>query len=131
MSSNPVESLINTLAFKGITRGGVVAMEKLLQQGYAVALEAGSPAHSYFLKRLTEIAQADGVIDAWLIAISMTMFAQGIAIGRGDTEIDEYHVEEAEAGLCHHYPTCQKMRLMNFVEALEMIINPEATAGGT
>ena len=115
-------SVVQILGFKGVQEGGITRLDQLFAEGYAAAKENKFPAHSYFRSRLEDIMKSEGIIDAWLVAICLTTFAQGIAVGRGTEVIEDRDVETARLSLCGQWPDCQMMRLQGFVDALEEMI---------
>jgi hypothetical protein len=125
MINRPTDQIVQTLAFKGVEDAALRPFESLLQVGYTAAADAGLPVQSYFNDRINEIIERNGLVDAWLIAICLTTFAQGIAVGRGTTTIDQTAVQLAHDNLCDIFPDCQVRRLQDYVQALSIMLEQQ------
>jgi hypothetical protein len=93
-----------------------------LAEAFRAVEEGGLQVFNYFQENSEEINRQEPLMDQWLAAICFAMFVQGIAIGRGsEQQVQIQDIRIARANICDKWPDCERMRLSDFLNALDIM----------
>lgn len=119
----PERVIVNLLTLERVDDAATQELSLLYREAYAAIREDGKYPAAEALSGVREaLDQRTGSTEAWLVFQVITLFAQGIAVGRGHEHVQLEDVQLVRENLCDKWPDCTIMRLNNVSQALGTII---------